>query len=219
MFCAIPARLASAGMTLRKARAGQDKGRAPERPTPWARSSSPPARAPPSRRGWPRAGVRPSVASVSSIWAKRRTNFSLVPRSAASGSTSRCRARLASANSRSPTSPAAASRSPAIDLRLDLADLLADLVQHQPDMRPVEADLGRLVLQLHRAGEGRRPGRHAVQNTALLRLRRQAVPAAVLGALGLLLGLDRLPGGVHRAPRRVRARRRTHAGGGGPSWW
>ena len=58
------------------------------------------------------AGVLPRAASALSIDAKRRSNFWLVARSVASGSASRWRARLATANSRSPTSAAAASRLP-----------------------------------------------------------------------------------------------------------
>ena len=48
------------------------------------------------------AVLRPRRAS---ICAKRRSNFALAPRNAASGSTLRWRARLTTANSRSPTSP------------------------------------------------------------------------------------------------------------------
>ena len=66
----------------------------------------------PSRRASPRDGVLPSAASASSIAAKRRSNFRLVARSAASGSASRWRARLTTANSRSPISPATLSRPP-----------------------------------------------------------------------------------------------------------
>lgn len=89
------------------------------------------------------------------------------------------------------------------DLGLHLVDLLADLRQYGARVRPVEADLGRLVLQFHRAGEGRGAGRHPVQRAALPRLRRQSPRRATGGPLGLLLGLDRVPGGVdggHVAP-------------------
>src|SRR6201991_414688 len=52
---------------------------------------------------------RPCIASARSMYANRRSNFVLVPRSAISGSAPTWRARLTSANKRSPVSPASSS--------------------------------------------------------------------------------------------------------------
>ena len=129
------------------------------------------------------SGVLPRAASALSIDANRRSNFRLAPRSVASGSASRCRARLATANSRSPTSAAAPSRVAGLDVGLDLVGLFADLGQHRQRIVPVESDLAGLLLELERARQGREPDRNAGERAALRarRLRR------------LLLVLDLLP--------------------------
>ena len=132
-------------------------------------------------------GRLPCAASACSIEAKRRSNFWLVARSVASGSASRWRARLTTANSRSPTSAAALLAVARGDLGFDLVAFLADLGQHRHRIVPVEADLAGLGLQLQRAGEGGQRHRHAGQRAGVLRL------AAAGGALGLFLGLDALP--------------------------
>ena len=109
-----PAAVAGAG-ALRRPAISEGGGRrvgATSRPPcslqPWRR---PTAR--PSRPASQSCGRLPAAASACSIEAKRRSNFWLAARSVASGSASRWRARLTTANSRSPTSAAALSRSPA----------------------------------------------------------------------------------------------------------
>ena len=84
--------------------------------------------------------ARPCAASARSMWPKRRSNLALVPRSACSGSAPTCRARLTSANRRSPVSSAELIGVAAIEGGFDLVGLLANLVQHRARIVPVEAD-------------------------------------------------------------------------------
>ena len=106
-----------------------------------------PERDPSLRASHPR-GLRPSLASAVSMLSKRRTNLALASRSAASGSTPRCRAIFAMTNSRSPNSSATRLRvtlSAFIvgDRRLQLGDFLLGLGEHRREARPVEPDLAR----------------------------------------------------------------------------
>ena len=83
------------------------------------------------------APVPPMLARYS---AKRRSNLALVPRKASSGSAPTCRARLTTANSRSPVSSASSSASPRIERGFNLVRFLANFVQHRVRIVPVEAD-------------------------------------------------------------------------------
>ena len=107
------------------------------------------------------AALFPCAASAVSIAAKRRSNFALVARSAVSGSTSRWRARLTTANSRSPISLGRGVVSAAVERGCDLVGFFADLGEHGLRIVPVEADLAGLLLQLQRARQRRQAGRNA----------------------------------------------------------
>ena len=76
-----------------------------------ARQPSPGSRGRPSPRALRSAGSCRDPPAARSMAANRRSNLLFVARSTASGSTSRCRARLTAANRRSPTSAAAVARS------------------------------------------------------------------------------------------------------------
>ena len=80
--------------------------------------------------------ARPARAS---IWAKRRSNLALAPRSAISGLAPTCRARLTSANIRSPVSAAISSIVAVIERGLDLVGFLANFSQHCARVVPVKA--------------------------------------------------------------------------------
>ena len=110
-----------------------------------------------------------------SIAAKRRSNFALVARNAASGSTFRCRARLTTANIRSPISPAAAALSLASSAAAISSASSRILSQHRLRVVPVEADLAGLLLQLERAHQRRQTGRNAGEGARLVVRCRAAV--------------------------------------------
>ena len=191
---------------LQYLRGGRRGSEAAISPPPWPRPTAHPSR----RASSPAASCRARPAPARST-PKRRSNFWLVARSVASGSASRWRARLTTANSRSPTSAAAPAALAGRDLGFDLVGFLADLGEHRQRIVPVEADLAGLGLQLQRAGEGRerRPARRRARPCVLGR----SPPR--LRSLGLLLGLDAVPQALR--PRRAsgRARRRTRADAGG----
>ena len=71
----------------------------------------------------------------------------------------------------------------------DLVGFFPDLVQHRARIVPVETDGGRLALQFHRAGQRGQARLDACKQGLVLSL-----AAAPCGTLGLLLGLDALPG-------------------------
>ena len=87
--------------------------------------------------------------ALASMLRNRRTNFALASRSAASGSTPRCRATFAMTKSRSPNSSATFFDAGAPASRFvgnrgfELGDLLLDLGEHRLERRPVEADARR----------------------------------------------------------------------------
>ena len=99
-----------------------------------------------ARRSMPRAAASASTPS------KRRRNLAAAPRAASSASTWTWRATLTAATTRSPSSSAIALGVAAGDRLAQLGELLVDLGQRAVDVRPVEADLGRLA----RRGAGRR---------------------------------------------------------------
>ena len=115
-------------------------------------------------------GVLPRAASARSIDAKRRSNLALVARSTPSGSAPRWRARLTTANSRSPTSAALCAARAGVELGFDLVGFLADLGEHRARIVPVEADPAGLVLQLEGAGQRGQGDRHAGERALLRRL-------------------------------------------------
>ena len=154
----------------------------PPSPHPTSRPASP---APPRARSMPRASASRSTAS------NRSRNFRLAPSSAGPGCTPALRARLTTANSRSPISldhrvarrraPAcsgraersrARARSAGPKLGLDLRQLLAHLGCRPGGVGPVETHRGRALLQpvgLEQRRQGRRdPGKRAA--AALLAL-------------------------------------------------
>src|SRR5713101_1151059 len=73
-----------------------------------------------------------------------------------------------------------------IELRAQLVDLLADLVEDRPQLAPFEADARGTALQLHGAGEGGE--RLADTGECALRLARRSGAGAALGRLVLLPG-------------------------------
>src|SRR5258708_5284995 len=73
-----------------------------------------------------------------------------------------------------------------IQLRAQLVDLLADLVEDRPQLAPFEADARGTALQLHGAGEGGE--RLADTGECALRLARRRGAGAALGRLVLLPG-------------------------------
>ncbi len=117
------------------------------------------------------AGLRPPSARRFSMWRKRRSNLSLVARSATSGSTLQWRARLATANRTSPSSSVDLLLVDRAGLQLgpQLAQLLLDLVDDRADRAPVEADPGRPLLDLLGAHQGGEGARHPVQGAGRLR--------------------------------------------------
>jgi hypothetical protein len=119
------------------------------------------------------------------MYLNRRTNLAFVPRSAASGSMSSSRARLAQTNSTSPSSSRALSTSPAATSASSSATSSCSLASTSAGRGPDEADAGGALGELHRAGEGGQADRHVVEQAG----RRGR------GGLGrALLRLDRLPG-------------------------
>ena len=88
-------------------------------------------------------GVLPRAASARSIEAKRRSNFRLVWRSTSSGSAPKWRARLTTANSRSPTSAATLALVGAVELGFDLVGFLADFGQNARAGRSSRSRRGR----------------------------------------------------------------------------
>ena len=90
---------------------------------------------------------------------KRRSNFALARRSASSGSTSRCRAQFATANSRSPSSSARRASSP-IGHVFDFAQLLFYLGAHALRIRPVEPHAPGPFAKLRGARQRRQRQRH-----------------------------------------------------------
>ena len=179
-----------------------------------ARPAWPRPTAPPSRRGSRRRACGPSAASRASIWAKRRSNLALVPRSAASGSTSRWRARLASANRRSPTSlrrrPRRPRRSPPRPRRSPREAWRSRRAPRSSRSRPCSPSPA-----ISAPASGRAGRRHAGERSGAPRRR----PA------GRGPRRARVSQNLNLAPQRLdlirakdRARRRTHADGGGSAW-
>src|SRR6266849_4343245 len=74
-----------------------------------------------------------------------------------------------------------------IELRAQLVDLLADLVEDRPQLAPFEADARGAALQLHGAGEGGE--RLADTGECALRLARRRGAGAALARFGHLIGL------------------------------
>ncbi len=134
-----------------------------------APSPSPRSKAPPSRRARRLQGAAGAAERVS-ICRKRRTNFSLARRSAASGSSARCRREIGDREEdvAKLVLLAVAVLLRVSQLHLDLGDLLAHLVEHGAGIVPVEADLRRRVVGASPRASGR-AGRAEHRRGGLLR--------------------------------------------------
>ena len=75
-------------------------------------------------------------------------------------------------------------RGTGVDLGLELVELAVNVGDDMGGIGPVEADTGRALLQLGRTGQGREPGRHAVERRGTV-----SMPLGRRSALGRLLGL------------------------------
>ena len=81
---------------------------------------------------------------------KRRSNLAIGLAQSSLRIDLRCRARLTTTNSRSPTSLAHGTLVTLCHRLEDFVQLLANLVHHRQRFRPVETDLRRALLQLRR---------------------------------------------------------------------
>ena len=107
----------------------------------------------------------PRSAARTSRRRKRRSNFAVARRSAASGSISSLRARLATANKRSPSSSSIlAASAPGVEFGFEFADLLGQLGEDRPRLGPIKADPRRATLHLRGAEQGRESERHPVED-------------------------------------------------------
>ena len=97
--------------------------------------------------------------------AKAASNLALVLRTAASGSTPTWRARLATANRRSPVSVRDRGAGLRVERGFDFGRFFADFVEHKPHVVPVEADGRCLVLQFHGAGQTGQGNRNVAEET------------------------------------------------------
>ena len=181
------------GRTRSSGRQGAGRGRAalrqrhirPASRTAWLVSTAPPWRPASSRRG-----MIPAVPSSASTKPKRRSNLAFVLRSAWSGSISAWRARLITANSRSPISSICAARVPRVRASVTSFELFLDLGQHVGRVDPVETHRGGFGLELVRTHDGREGVGHVGQQAS-------RIGAPTHGAFGLLGRLDLGPDDFH----------------------
>ena len=136
-------------------------------------------------------GARPCSPSRLSIWAKRRSNLALAPRSAASGSTLQMAGEIGDDEQQVANFAFHAFRVAGGQGFLDLIRLLTQFGQDCTRVVPVEADLTGLFLQFQRAGQSGQGERRSCKGAgglfdAILFLPRFC-------AIALFLGLDLSP--------------------------